>query len=395
MKNLISLCFIYLVSSCVVPNQTYNPGSSEFRAVNKSFETYSKAKEINKKHQVLVAIIDSGVDYKHPYLKNHLHYNLAELKSKFDKKDNDKNDFKDDFLGYDFTGLDGLPYYALLGESGDRELYLEQNAGGTHGTHVAGIVANRDERIGIIPFRIIPLADNAETKLNTARNPSIQSAKVIAQYIRDSIYLAKNQGARVANLSLGVMPDDKSLTQAQVKTTFQKLRKYIASAASDMVIVTAAGNESKDISTGSIIQPCQLRTRNVLCIGSVNNKGIISSFSNFGIQHVDIYAPGEEVISSIPMTHAEDPTVPFAAMSGTSMASPYVAHVVARMLIEAPCLSSEKVVSILMKTAFSRTVKLSRGEVPQNVGNSNSSIYKYKIVNKKKAIASAKNISCR
>ncbi len=396
MNLIISFIFTSLLASSLtfasglVPNQTFQPGSREFKALNKSYEKYAKAKEINKKHKVVVAVIDSGVDYKHPNLKNHMHYNLKELKTTFDKKDNDNNTFKDDFLGYDFTGLDGLPYYAILGESGQRDPYLEQAAGGAHGTHVSGIVANNDERIGIIPFRVVPMADNAETKILQSRNPYERLAKMAAQYIKDSIYLAKTQGARVANLSLGLSASDEFLTQAHVKTIFKKLRKYISSAASNMIVVTAAGNESTDVSTGSIIQPCQLRTRNVLCVGSVDKKGVISSFSNYGIQHVDIYAPGEDIVSTIPVAYANDPTRAFDKMSGTSMASPYVAHVVARVLIEAPCLSSEEVINLLMKTAHVRKVKADR-----NIGNSNSSVLKYKIVNKKRAIEVAKNISCR
>ncbi len=399
MKNLLSFYLATLLSSSIVlgqvPNQTFKPGSREFKALNKSYETYENAKKINAKHKVKIAVIDTGVDYKHPLLRKHMHYNLKELKSKFDKKDNDSNNFKDDFLGYDFTGLDGLPYYALLDFRGGRDMEFEYKNGASHGTHVAGIAANRDERIGIIPFRVISMADNDETRLRESRNPVIRSIKILAQYIKDSIYLAKIQGARVANLSLGVNPGEGYLSEAESKTSFKKLRKYISSAVPDMLIVTAAGNESTDVSTGSFIQPCQLRTKNVLCVGSVNKKGIISGFSNYGIQHVDIFAPGEEIVSTIPTAYADDPSMALAAKSGTSMASPYVAHVVARMLIEAPCLSTDEVVKILKHTAFTQKVKLSRDGKPVSIGNSHSSIYKYKIVNKKKAIEFAASKSCR
>ncbi len=399
MKTFLLLSLIGL-TSCVINDQFFKPGSRYFKLANKKYPAYSIAAENNSKHKVLIAVIDSGVDYTHPDLRHRMHYNLNELKNQFNNIDDDKNTFKDDFLGYDFTGNDGLPYHALLTDQEEkgylvRDIEFEGVYSAEHGTHVAGIAAGKDERIGIIPFRVLPFSANVktglvfdtETEADERRN-AIRSTKLLARTIRDSIYLAKRQGARVANISLGDSPSE-YLNESDIKQTYEKLRKYISSAASEMIITIAAGNESDDISSGAKIMPCQLRTGNVLCIGSVNNHGDLSEFTNNGLQFIDLYAPGENILSTYPVDHAEfNGTRPYTRMDGTSMAAPFVAHIVAKMLLVKGCLSSSQVRSILKETATKRVAQI-------RLGNSNKAEYRYLVINPKKAIQTAKSKNCQ
>ncbi len=396
------LAFLLSIQSCVIIDQFFQPGTSKYKKVNRKYSSLSEAHKNNSNHKVLVAVIDSGVDYTHPALKKHMHYNLKELAKKFNSQDEDRNAFVDDFLGYDFTGNDGLPFYALLTPhqvTGKlvRDIDEESIYSAEHGTHVAGIVVGKDPRIGIIPFRVLPLSANKTTKIKPdyidlnpieEKRNSIQSIKIFTKYLRDSIYLAKRQGARVANISMGESPSG-DISESHIKKAFEKLRKYISSAASNMVITVSAGNEQEDISSGSKVMPCQLRSGNVLCVGSVNNKGELSEFTNNGLQFVDIYAPGEDILSAYPLEHAEfNETKPYIRMSGTSMAAPYIANVIAKMLIYKSCLSSKEIISILKKTATKRRARII-------VGNSNKADYPYLVVNRDKALRAAKSASCK
>ena len=185
------------------------------------------------------------------------------------------------------------------------------------------------------------------------------------------------------------MPEVNDLVRSNVlKELFMPFVKYSLDVANNVLIVVAAGNEAKDVSSGVVSFPCQLRTGNVLCVGSVNKKLEISDVSNRGLQFVDVFAPGEHIKSSVPVETASDRSDPYEIMSGTSQATAFVTNLSAKLMLIKPCLSSRNVVEIITKTAVEKTANV-------RVGNMKASqLYKYKIVNPNAAISIASKFVC-
>lgn len=378
---LVILAAALAVVACQVEDQRFKPGTEAWKEVNPGFGSLEQIVANNRAHEAIVAVLDSGVDYLHPSIRRNMHFNLGEVnRSASTGHDDDGNAVTDDFLGWDFAGDDGFPSYRLFSSAENRRaMDVELQTSASHGTHVSGIVAQGDHRIGIIPFRVIPIASDS-------RDPSVQ-VKLLADSLKQAIYMAKRQGARVVNMSLGATGQEMMIPEPTMRAVFKNLQRYIDKAAKDMVIVIAAGNSTIDLSSGAKVYPCQLRVGNVVCVGSVNDQGEISEFSNRGLQFVDIFARGEKILSSVPVDHVSQGEPPYMPMDGTSMAAPYVAHVAARVLIKKPCLSAAQVIGIMRDTAVRRTAKL-------KLGNSKRDEYRYRIVDLKAAERRAENTRC-
>ena len=363
-------------------DQRVRPGTTAWAQSNPPLGNAEDIIANNRAHEVIVAVLDSGIDYQHPFLRRNLHFNLNEvvpyLRSGSMGGDDDNNGVVDDFLGYDFTGADGIPSHRLISEEFGLRIIVNEKLEVTgHGTHVAGIVTQGDHRIGIMPFRVIPPPPGPQT----IKEMVAQTADIF----KDAIYMAKRSGARVVNMSLGIAPSE-YVSGALIKKVFKELQRYVEKAASNMVIVVAAGNDTVDISAGTKVMPCQLRAGNVLCVGSVNAKNELSDFSNRGLQYIDLFAPGEDILSTMPTDHTDD-GLGFGPMSGTSMAAPYVAHVVARVMIKNPCLNADQVTAILVDTA-------TRHKTALRLGNSKHEEFRYRVVDLKAAERKAAVTEC-
>jgi subtilisin family serine protease len=228
---------------------------------------------------------------------------------------------------------------------------------------------------------------------DSVKNPLIKKSLAgLFHTIEQSLYLAKRRGARVANISMGVNPHTippdlvtHSMTHSLIRRDAEALSKRIQNATPDMVIVVAAGNEATDLSSGNSDFPCQIRSGNVLCVGSVNKKGELSAdFTNFGQQFIDLFAPGEEQVSTIPRDYDTTSPQPSRAESGTSMAAPNVSHAVARVMIECPKIPARSVIELLKTTADK---KVKEGI---QVGNRRDMKYPYLVLNQARALAEAK-----
>ncbi|MCS6962315.1 MAG: S8 family serine peptidase [Deltaproteobacteria bacterium] len=220
-----------------------------------------------------VAVIDTGVDIFHPDLAGRVDTDLA-----YNATTDEDNLIKD------VSDPDG------------------------HGTHVAGIVAAR--------------ANNGIGGLGISKNAKIIPVKVLDQegniylsYVLDAyIYVSLLRDAklpvRVINISLG-SPGYSDLEKNLLKELERR----------GVIVVAAAGNESEDFDTYPIY-PAGYKLVNVTSVGSGfydpdTKTGSLSSFSNYG-QGVKIIAPGDEILSTIPANQ-------YAVLSGTSMATPFVA----------------------------------------------------------------------
>ncbi|WP_010522717.1 S8 family peptidase [Aquimarina agarivorans] len=203
-----------------------------------------------------------------------------------------------------------------------------------HGTHVAGIIAaNRKNTIGmkgiaenvkIMPVRAVPDGDEYD--------------KDIAMAIRYAV----DNGAKVINTSFG----------KYFSTHPDWVRDAIRYAAKkDVLIVNAAGNESKDLDVTTVYPNDQTLTGaeisdNFITIGALNydyGTRLVADFSNYGKQNVDVFAPGVKIYSTVPNSKYE-------FLQGTSMAAPAVSGAAAVLRSYFPNLTAKQVKTILMES---------------------------------------------
>ena len=266
---------------------------------------------------VTIAIIDDGVDYNHPALQNNIWINTREVAN--NGIDDDGNGFIDDGLGWNFIGNNNDP--------SDRSL-------DGHGTHVAGIAAANGAEVKGVAFnaKIMPikvLGNNGGSDLNIAKG----------------IHYAVNNGAKVINMSLG---GEGSLLAPELIEALQLAKR------SGVTVVIASGNERQ---SGGALKPGNpARFAAVqdlgIAVGAVDDRRFLLEDSNpAGEQRFNfLVAPGVSVRSTLPGGE-------YGFLSGTSMATPHVAGVVALMLSANPNLTVDQIEDILAKTA-SRDVRL-------------------------------------
>ncbi len=228
-----------------------------------------------------IAIVDSGIDYNHPELRDNIWINTIEQNGQ-PGIDDDNNGYIDDIYGYDFANQDNDP--------------MDDNG---HGTHCAGIIgaAHNNKKImgvlkevSLIPIKILDKKGHADTAT------SIQG-----------IEYALHTPATVINCSWG--GSDNS----------QILKELIAKAAQrGVIIVAAAGNSRGRNNDVDPIFPASYKLENVISVAAHNAQGYFSNFSTRGPHSVHIAAPGTNIISTWPGNQ-------YKVASGTSMAAPIVA----------------------------------------------------------------------
>lgn len=205
-----------------------------------------------------------------------------------------------------------------------------------HGTHVAGIVAaKRNNGLGIDG-----IADNARIMM-IAVVPANgdERDKDVANGIR---YAVEN-GAKVINMSFG-----KRLSpfKEQVDAAIRFAEEH------DVLIVHAAGNNGENIDSIPAFPSAKYENgqlaKNVLVVGNNTwqlNTGLVARSSNYGLAMVDIFAPGTDIVSTVPNNQ-------YASFSGTSMAAPHVAGVAALLRSYFPKLTAVQVKDILLKSSY-------------------------------------------
>lgn len=251
--------------------------------------------------EVVVAIIDTGIDINHPDLAENIWINEGEIPG--DGIDNDGNGYIDDVYGWDFyNGDETVSHYKY-----DKKLGInvaDPMDNDDHGTHIAGIIAAiPNNNIGIagiasnINIKIMPLKINGGEKGTGKISSAIEAIKY-----------ATMMGADICNISWGTPEDIPALKQA-IKE-------------SDMLFVTAAGNtgEDNDITP---MYPSNYDLDNLISVTFIDSKGELTKLSNYGLSMVDIAAPGEEIVSTVVGSYG--------VMSGSSMAAPHLTAVAAML----------------------------------------------------------------
>lgn len=253
---------------------------------------------------VIVAVIDSGVDQTHPDLAANIWRNAGEIPD--NGLDDDGNGYIDDVSGWDFIDQDNTPT--------DRH---------GHGTHVAGTIAAVKNEFGITGVaydaRIMPIRVLDDEGYGTWSG------------IAAGIYYAVNKGANVINLSLGGSGYSPEIAAAVQYATEQ-----------GTVVVMASGNEGQYQPSF----PANLAYQWGLAVGAVNHSNQVASFSNDAgfIPTNYIVAPGVDIYSTLPSNS-------YQSYTGTSMATPHVTGVAALILSANPTLRSAEVIDLLTKNA--------------------------------------------
>lgn len=276
-------------------------------------ESWAIEKPYNQGTKTIVAVIDTGLDYNHGLFQdaNAIWKNDAELNG-IAGVDDDGNGYVDDIQGWNYVTNTNDPF-----DDDD------------HGTHVAGIILGVGQDVLVTPVReskvvIMPL------KFLDA-NGSGSTANAV-----NAIYYAVNMGARVINNSWGGSAYSRALHDA-----------YTYAYNHGVVIATAAGNSNSN-NDSVPMYPSSLDTPNNISVAATTDADKKASFSNYG-SSVQVAAPGVAIISSVPGSCSTPPGC-YQMMSGTSMASPFVAGLAALVLREAPQLSAYQVRSIVMSS---------------------------------------------
>ncbi|MBC24502.1 MAG: hypothetical protein CMJ32_11400 [Phycisphaerae bacterium] len=251
---------------------------------------------------VIVAIVDSGVQIDHPALVETLWKNIDEIPNNL--VDDDSNGFVDDYDGWNF----------------DLNVPDPQTSVG-HGTSVAGCVAARiDDGIGIAS-----LAGGYDSQTGVRMMPlAVGEAGPNGSVLDEAIIYAADNGARVITMSLGVSSSsaiDLAVEYASSKGLF---------------INNAAGNGGWPVSYPSTLPL-------VVAVGATNRFDEPASFTNIGPE-VEFSAPGSAIHTSF-LGGGYGPT------SGTSFSSPQVAALAALMFSHAPCSTVESIKAVIRSTA--------------------------------------------
>lgn len=257
---------------------------------------------------IVVAVIDTGIDYNHEDLIDNIWRNQAE--NCLDGIDNDGNGYVDDCLGWDFTTCSKFdpnpPYSCITAKSRDNDPWDDNG----HGTHVAGIIGARGDNgrgvSGVMwDVRLMPL------KVLNADGYGTEGD--IISGIEYAVMM-KNRGAniKVINASLGGY----SYSQAQYDA--------IASAnTSGILFVVAAGNEGFN-NDSTPFYPASYNLPNIISVAATDQNDRMASFSNFGTNTVHVGAPGVYILSTVPNNGYEQ----MEFYMGTSMAAPHVSGLV-------------------------------------------------------------------
>jgi subtilisin family serine protease len=246
-------------------------------------------------NEIIVAVVDTGVDYTHPELVNQMWHNAGEIPN--NGVDDDGNGYVDDYYGYDFRNFDADPW---------------DDQG--HGTHCSGtIAAETDNGMGIAG--IYPHAEIMAVKFLGVDGSGAMSSSALA------LRYAADNGARVINNSYGSGYDS-------------VLVKDTVAYADEMgcIMVAAAGNNGANIRSYPAAYP------QCICVGATDKDDQLTIFSNYG-SWLSVTAPGMNILSLRATNtdmyaekdqadvHIVDTNLYLA--NGTSMASPHAAGVAA------------------------------------------------------------------
>lgn len=282
------------------------------------FDVYSNLPHNNPK-EIIVAVVDTGVDHNHEDLVDVMWVNEKEIPG--NSIDDDNNGYIDDIHGIN----------TLVRDSQGRAT-VNTLASHWHGTHVAGtIAATQNNGIGIAG-----VANNV--KIMAIRTVPDDSDELDSNIVEGFLYAAK-MGAKVINCSFGKAVNEGGMV---VRDTINKISKK------GVLVIASAGNDSSgpfswhnnDVNAK---YPASFDSENLLVIASTTSSGGLSNFSNIGPKTVDVASPGSNIYSTMNNNR-------YGMASGTSMAAPNASGVAAMVMGYYPNLKNLSVKKVLMET---------------------------------------------
>jgi len=228
-------------------------------------------------NEVIVAVIDSGVDYTHEDLAPNMWINKREIPD--NGIDDDGNGYVDDVYGI-------APGYSQVVKNIKISDPMDVHG---HGTHVAGIigaVGNNEKGIVGVNWNVKILSCMAALPL--IGSLSLANTLECYEYIASLKYRGEN--IKVINASYGG-----PYSYAEF-SAIQRLRDR------GILLVAAAGNNGKNNDV-SPLYPCNYNLDNIICVASTDRNDNLSWFSNYGNSTVHVAAPGEQIYSTYPITY--------------------------------------------------------------------------------------------
>jgi subtilisin family serine protease len=301
-----------------------DPDASKLWAFNStSGMNVSEAYDLLPNHapkEIIVAVVDTGVDHNHEDLKDIMWTNENEIP---------ENGVDDDSNGY----IDDIHGINTLVRDAQGRATMNTMASHWHGTHVSGtIAATQNNGLGIAG-----VANNV--KIMAIRTVPDDADELDSNIVEAFKYAAEN-GAKIINCSFGKSVNEGGMVVRDVINEIGK--KY------NTLVIASAGNDSmgpfswhdNDVSPK---YPASFDSENLLVIASTTSSGSLSTFSNVGKISVDVASPGSNIYSTIVGNK-------YGMASGTSMASPNTSGVAAMVLGYYPELTAVELKNVLMKS---------------------------------------------
>ena len=260
---------------------------------------------------VVVAVIDTGIDYGHQDLAANAWRNPGEVAG--DGLDNDGNGFVDDVYGWDFANNDADP----MDDQG-------------HGTHVAGTIG--------------AVGNNGTGVVGVSWNVSIMGLKFIGANgsgsTADAIAAVNYATKMRRDFGINIVATNNSWGGGGFSTALSDA--IAAGGQAGILFVAAAGNNSRDIDS-TPLYPASYPSDAVISVAATDRSNKMWSSSNYGATSVDVAAPGASIYSTVPNNG-------YAVNSGTSMAAPHVTGTVALMAAANPQATAAQIRAAILST---------------------------------------------
>jgi subtilisin family serine protease len=292
-------------------------------AAEKAWEITQGSKDI------VVAVIDTGIDSKHKDLEDNLWTNPGESGKDAKGRDKSNNGIDDDANGY----IDDVHGWNFAGANNS----LSDNHG--HGTHIAGIIgAHGGKTSGV--SGVAPKVSLMILKYYDPKAPASNNLRSTV----DAIRYAVKMKAKIINYS-GGGTDYSAEEFAAVKEAEKN----------GVLFVAAAGNEkSNSDEAGKHYYPADYQLSNIISVTAVNKEDTkVLPTSNYGVRTVDLAAPGENIYSTLPNNQ-------YGMMTGTSQATAFVTGVAVLVMAHNRDFTSSDVKKYILRTGDEYATLLSK-----------------------------------